>query len=100
MQIPSKMLRYLHRRFIDGPRGSGHLASFFGPEEQASYHGVDFSAEALRLARESLPASAHLQQEDIEIWTPSSSYDVIGYFRAPRALSLASPPPSPLTECF
>ena len=76
-------------RLLDAGCGSGRLAASFGPDELASYHGVDLSAEAIRRAHDFAPSGSLLEQIDLEAWTPTSHYDVIvlnevlGYFHDP-----------------
>lgn len=78
-------------KLLDAGCGSGRLFTHFQPNELASYHGVDFSAEAIRQARAALPLTAILEQGNLETWIPSTRYDVIvineviGYFHDPAA---------------
>lgn len=78
-------------RLLDAGCGSGRLAACFKSGELAAYHGVDLSAEAIRVARESVPPGAVLQQVDLETWMPTDRYEVIvaneviGYFHDPAA---------------
>lgn len=87
------MIHSLHPKpkLLDAGCGSARLAASFAAHELTAYHGVDLSAEAIRLARESAPAGAQLEQGDLETWAPRLRYDVIvinevvGYFHDPAA---------------
>jgi len=89
-------------RLLDAGCGSGRLAIRFKPGELAAYLGVDLSAEAIRIARDSVPPDAVLQQVDLETWTPTDRYEVIvmneviGYFHDPaRTLRRLAPALAP-----